>query len=603
MLAGENEKNIDLFDMYVIESKKNKKSQKNKNLNINDITCNFNFEEITLQKNKPICQTLLESPQSQFIDKSSNEFSILSSNSSISENSAVHIDSISNVSFHENKSEDQDYGFWNNIKKNLNDIKNKLKFNLLQTDTKINFEDYDIIQIYENKFFTSDYYNTEIETSNDIEKLNKYVTKEIFWLSYRSNFQPIIFNKNAYTSDAGWGCMIRAGQMILAKALYEISKNIEHKNSKLYSVLDSISDSKNLFFNILLLFGENTLNYKHIHNLDFFSFFKNSYEVTPPFSIRNILNCGIKINKGAGEWFSDIEIIKILQELNTKYSPIQNLKIIHFTDGIVNIDFILDKCFKIKKCNCKFTRISYGYDKAKDFDYRIRNKKELNQYNFSKNFPSNIINSISDLENDYIVIESEEVNQKQIASKNKDPECKCFQNCIFYYDNYYEMTYSFILFISLRLGLNKLEECYYDSIIDFFDLKNNIGMIGGKGTRALYFIGHTENKLIFLDPHYVQESVDLFNTTGSSDEKSKLNISCSNSSNHDVSVYNNYKSYIPQDFMTVDLDKMTPSLTLGFCFSNCQASDFLSFIEHSIQMSKRENFLFRISNRQKKKGK
>lgn len=603
MLAGENEKNIDLFDMYVIESKKNKKSQKNKNLNINDITCNFNFEEITLQKNKPICQTLLESPQSQFIDKSSNEFSILSSNSSISENSAVHIDSISNVSFHENKSEDQDYGFWNNIKKNLSDIKNKLKFNLLQTDTKINFEDYDIIQIYENKFFTSDYYNTEIETSNDIEKLNKYVTKEIFWLSYRSNFQPIIFNKNAYTSDAGWGCMIRAGQMILAKALYEISKNIEHKNSNLYSILDSISDSKNLFFNILLLFGENTLNYKHIHNLDFFSFFKNSYEVTPPFSIRNILNCGIKINKGAGEWFSDFEIIKILQELNTKYSPIQNLKIIHFTDGIVNIDFILDKCFKIKKCNCKFTRISYGYDKAKDFDYRIRNKKELNQYNFSKNFPSNIINSISDLENDYIVIESEEVNQKQTASKNKDPECKCFQNCIFYYDNYYEMTYSFILFISLRLGLNKLEECYYDSIIDFFDLKNNIGMIGGKGTRALYFIGHTENKLIFLDPHYVQESVDLFNTTGSSDEKSKLKISCSNSSNHDVSVYNNYKSYIPQDFMTVDLDKMTPSLTLGFSFSNCQASDFLSFIEHSIQMSNRENFLFRISNRQKKKGK
>jgi hypothetical protein len=648
MLTGGNEKTIDLLDMYIIESEKNKKNLKN--LNINEATHNLQFEEITLHNPKPCSKISSESPQPQILENFSNDFSLLSSNISISENSAVHINGLSNVSYQVNKIEDQDYGFWNNIKKNFNDIKNRLKFNIVQTDTKINFEDFDIIQIYDKKFYTGNYHNSETGSNINVENLNKFVTQEIFWLSYRSNFEPIIFNKNAYTSDAGWGCMIRAGQMILAKGLYEIIKKMKQK-------LDSTfyTDSQNLFFDILLLFGEHTLNYKKIYNHDFFSYFKNNlknntknlnkkqnndkifnpkksltleeyecvgqeqsdfnnyeneektieeenqrnFEVTPPFSIRNILNSGIKINKGAGEWFSDVEIIKILQELNTKYSPIKNLKILHFTEGTLNIDSILDQCFEIKTCKCKFIRISYGYDKAKEFEYKIKPPKGADNYIFSKNSSYNN-NLVSDFEKDYVVIESDESNKKLNSSQVKDPECNCFQNCIYHNDNYYEMTHSFLLFISLRLGLEKLEECYYDSIIDFFDFKNNIGMIGGKGSRALYFIGHTEGQLIFLDPHYVQESVNLMNPIGSNniDLQNEKDI-VFNLSNSEI--YNCYKSYIPQDFMTVDLDKMTPSLTLGFYFSNVKASDFTSFIEQSIQMSIKENFLFKVSNHRKKK--
>lgn len=59
----------------------------------------------------------------------------------------------------------------------------------------------------------------------DIEELRRSVSS-CLWITYRKNF-PSIGGTNL-TSDKGWGCMIRAGQMLVAKALLlrHLSKHV-----------------------------------------------------------------------------------------------------------------------------------------------------------------------------------------------------------------------------------------------------------------------------------------------------------------------------------------------------------------------------------------
>ena len=105
--------------------------------------------------------------------------------------------------------------FWEAVKLKFNDIKNHFLFNynifsnqnnLVNISQKLAKE----IQIFDVKYLKQE------------ELLNKL--KNIPWFSYRENFDQIKDEQNViYTSDAGWGCMLRSSQMILAQGLCRLN--------------------------------------------------------------------------------------------------------------------------------------------------------------------------------------------------------------------------------------------------------------------------------------------------------------------------------------------------------------------------------------------
>ncbi|CAJ0574368.1 unnamed protein product, partial [Mesorhabditis spiculigera] len=93
-----------------------------------------------------------------------------------------------------------------------------------------------------------------------------------------------------------------------------------------------------------------------------------------------------------------------------------------------------------------------------------------------------------------------------------------------------------LLVIPLRLGLTGINRCYLPAIKKYFELPQCTGIMGGRPNHALFFVGITGDKLIYLDPHICQLSLsaqpgqgrseayfdgfEAVETTEASDEKS-----------------------------------------------------------------------------------
>lgn len=146
-------------------------------------------------------------------------------NSPPSNSSSINVQDNVNISDVEGKVKTRFMSLWNNMKYELNSVGMKLKPNFSKESPVW------LLGMCYRKLEPPHPESTELGTdvaafnsqsdiaSNEDEGLEGFRKDFIskLWLTYRREF-PIL-NGSTYSSDCGWGCMIRSGQMLIAQAL------------------------------------------------------------------------------------------------------------------------------------------------------------------------------------------------------------------------------------------------------------------------------------------------------------------------------------------------------------------------------------------------
>ncbi|GBM79818.1 Cysteine protease ATG4B [Araneus ventricosus] len=125
-------------------------------------------------------------------------------------------------------------------------------------------------------------YNIQ-DNDDDFQKMNEDIRSRI-WFTYRKQYPPI--GDTSWTSDSGWGCMHRCGQMILAQAfvLRYLGRDWRWKPSE-----------------------------PHEEYKNFLSKFNDTPEC--PYSIHKIAMMGYLMEKRIGQWFGPNTIVQVLKKL------------------------------------------------------------------------------------------------------------------------------------------------------------------------------------------------------------------------------------------------------------------------------------------------
>ncbi|CAH1102607.1 unnamed protein product [Psylliodes chrysocephalus] len=151
----------------------------------------------------------------------------------------------------------------------------------------------------------------------DINKIRQDIVSKI-WITYRKNFIPIGGNEGL-TSDKGWGCMLRCGQMVLAQALVSLHLgrdwlwDPQSKDQTYLKILKKFQDSRQA-----------------------------------PYSIHQIALMGASLGKGVGQWFGPNTVAQVLKKL-VKYDDWSRLTIHVALDNTVIVSDIRELCLTKNK--------------------------------------------------------------------------------------------------------------------------------------------------------------------------------------------------------------------------------------------------------------
>uniref|UniRef100_A0A8C2WQD7 Cysteine protease n=1 Tax=Cyclopterus lumpus TaxID=8103 RepID=A0A8C2WQD7_CYCLU len=278
--------------------------------------------------------------------------------------------------------------------------------------------------------------------NNEVERFRWAFVSRV-WLTYRREFPQL--EGSTWTTDCGWGCMLRSGQMLLAQGLLvhlmprdwawpdaqqltEVDFEVfrprsparaagvpipsfgSPRGSNTPEKLESVRDrqAEPLHRKLLTWFWD---------------------QPPAPFGLHQLVEIGNGSGKKAGDWYGPSIVAHILRKAVAKTSVLHNLAVYVAQDCTVYKEDVVHLC---------------------------------------------------DL---------------SLSQTPPDPSSQAWK--------------SVIILVPVRLGGEALNPSYIECVKNILKLDCCIGIIGGKPKHSLYFIGFQDEQLLYLDPHYCQTMVDV----------------------------------------------------------------------------------------------
>ncbi|EIE27123.1 peptidase C54 [Coccomyxa subellipsoidea C-169] len=229
------------------------------------------------------------------------------------------------------------------------------------------------------------------------------------WMTYRRGFPPIC--GSGITSDVGWGCTLRSGQMLLAQALvyHLVGRQWRRKLEAAYP--EEVAQ-------VLQWFGDQACEQR-------------------PFSIHNMCTTGQTHGVKAGDWLGPSGLCHTLADMVNKVQPggLQCRVVATFGGGAPVL------------CT---SRLATAFEGGAD-----RSGGEVGSSGSEESGPAG---------------------------------------------------QGLLLLIPLMLGLNgKINPRYCAQLQQLLTWPQSVGIVGGRPSSSLYFIGLQDQHVLYLDPHEVQE--------------------------------------------------------------------------------------------------
>ncbi|XP_041838461.1 cysteine protease ATG4D [Melanotaenia boesemani] len=326
---------------------------------------------------------------------------------------------------------------WNNVKYGWT-VKSKTSFNKISPVTVLG-------------------HSYLLNSEDEVERFHLAFVSRI-WLTYRREFPQL--EGSTWTTDCGWGCMLRSGQMLLAQGLvvhlmprdwaWPDAQQLTDVDFEVFRPRSPVRAGGVPIPSFGSPRGTNTPE-KSVSNSQaprcsqkkrpesardrqsepihhkLVTWFGD--QPPAPFGVHQLVEIGKGSGKKAGDWYGPSIVAHILRKAVAKTSVVQNLAV-----------YVAQDCTVYKEDVARLCNPSLGQSPP-------------------------------------------------------DPSSQAWK--------------SVIILVPVRLGGEALNPSYIECVKNILKLDSCIGIIGGKPKHSLYFIGFQDEQLLYLDPHYCQPVVDV----------------------------------------------------------------------------------------------